>query len=245
MDQKTTFALIPARSGSKSIKDKNLQCVNKKSLLEWSIKTCIKSKNIDRIFVSTDSEYYADLAISYGAEVPFLRPLEISGDSSTDTDLFRHFIDNLPSFCDLPNYIAHIRPTSPLRKPMIIDEAIKVFHSQILNNYTALRSVHQMPESAYKSFEIENDQLKLLCNKSKNLDIANNARQSFPKTYIANGYVDIISVEFLKRTNLMHGTKVLPFITEEVLEVDSQFELDLIENIASMRNDYYEGIFEE
>ena len=102
-----------------------------------------------------------------------------------------------------------------------------------------------MPESAYKSFEIENDQLKLLCNKSKNLDIANNARQSFPKTYTANGYVDIISVEFVKRTNLIHGTKVLPFLTEEVLEVDSQFELDLIENIASMRNDYYEGIFEE
>jgi len=245
MNKKTTFALIPARSGSKSIKDKNLQCINNKSLLEWSIKSCIKAKEIDRIFVSTDSEYYADLAISYGAEVPFLRPLEISGDSSSDIDLFKHFINTITNFCELPDFIAHMRPTSPLRKPMIIDEAIKVFRTQILNGYTALRSVHLMPESAYKSFEIENNQLKLLCNKSNNLDIANNARQSFPQTYIANGYVDIISVDFLQRTNLMHGTKVLPFITEEVLEVDSKFELDLIESIASMRNDFYESVFEK
>ena len=77
-----TVAIIPARSGSKGIIDKNLKLLYGKTLLEWSIEACKKSNFIDQIIVSTDSKKYADLAIKCGADVPFLRPAEISKDNS-------------------------------------------------------------------------------------------------------------------------------------------------------------------
>ena len=72
------FAIIPARSGSKGIKNKNIKDFGGYPLLAWTIKICKKCKSIDRIILSTDSEEYQKLAIKYGAEAPFLRPKRIS-----------------------------------------------------------------------------------------------------------------------------------------------------------------------
>ena len=86
------IALIPARSGSKGVKDKNIKKLSGHTLLEWSVNVAKRSSLIDRVFVSTDSEEYAILAKSYGAEVPFLRPDSISGDTSSDYDFVVHDI---------------------------------------------------------------------------------------------------------------------------------------------------------
>ena len=214
-------ALIPARSGSKGVIDKNVRPLGGYPLIEWSIKACLKSKLIDRVIVSTDSEQYARLSVGMGAEVPFLRPANISGDRSTDYDFVLHALDWLALQGSEPQLIVHIRPTTPFRAPDLVDMAIETFKST--QGATALRSVHEMSESAYKTFEIAHSgYLQRLGSESTALDSANSARQQFPTTYQANGYVDVLSSHFVRSHKLLHGDAVMPFITPNVVEVDTE-----------------------
>lgn len=214
-------ALIPARAGSKGVSNKNVRLLGGHSLLAWSIAACLKSSTIDRVIVSTDSSEYAALAKSLGAEAPFLRPAAISGDRSTDYDFIVHALDWLAAEEGEPDYLVHIRPTTPLRDPKLIDDAVATFIAA--SNATALRSVQEMPESAYKTFEIASGgQLKRLAADNTELDSANNARQQFPSTYQANGYVDVLSTAFIRKAKLIHGNHVIPFITPTVVEVDTE-----------------------
>ena len=146
-------ALIPARSGSKGVINKNMREIHGKTLLQWSISACKKSKFIDKTIVSTDSVYYQNHAIKNGAAAPFLRPENISQDYSTDLEFILHALDWLQSNEELPKYIVHIRPTTPFRDPKLIDQAIEKFLN--FQKATSLRSIHEMPESAYKTFEVE------------------------------------------------------------------------------------------
>ena len=224
----SSFALIPARSGSKGVPHKNIKPLGDHPLIEWSIAACKAAASINRIIVSTDSEEYAQISRKMGAEVPFLRPAEIAGDRSTDYDFIKHALDWLSQNDDEPDYIVHIRPTTPFRDPVLIDQAVAEFMSH--PQATALRSVHPMPESAYKTFEIApGGQLKRLASESTELDAANNARQQFPATYIANGYVDVLSSAFIRKMQLIHGNYVLPFITPTVNEVDTVEDFSMLE----------------
>ncbi len=214
-------ALIPARSGSKGVPNKNIRKLGGHPLIEWSIAACNATTLINRTIVSTDSKEYAQLSREMGAEIPFLRPEILSGDRSTDYDFIKHALDWFSLNGGEPDYLVHIRPTTPFRNPKLIAEAIDAF----INNSqaTALRSVHPMSESAYKTFEIAaGGQLKRLASESTDLDAANNARQDFPITYIANGYVDVLSTRFIREKQLIHGNHVVPFITPVVNEVDTE-----------------------
>ena len=222
------FALIPARSGSKGVPHKNVKPLGDHPLIGWSIAACKSAASINRIIVSTDSEEYAQISRKMGAEVPFLRPAEISGDTSTDYGFIRHALDWFSQNGSEPDYIVHIRPTTPFRDPVLLDQAVATFigHPQA----TALRSVHPMSESAYKTFEISaGGQLKRVASESTELDVANNARQQFPATYIANGYVDVLSTDFIRKMQLIHGNHVLPFITPAVNEVDTMDDFAMLE----------------
>ena len=222
------IALIPARSGSKGVPHKNIRDLAGHSLLEWSIAACQQSQFIDRTIVSTDSEVYAQLSIKKGAEAPFLRPSEISGDKSSDYDFIKHALDWLRHHGYIPDYIVHIRPTTPLRDPLLIDQAIKHFMSH--PKATALRSVHPMSESAYKSLEITPEgQLSRIGSGNTDLDAVNQARQGFPMTYIANGYVDVLSTSFILNNRLIHGNYVIPFVTPIAHEVDTEEDFSYLE----------------
>ena len=109
-------AIIPARSGSKSIKDKNLALLGGYPLIAYSIALAKMTAGVDRVIVSTDSLEYAKIAEKYGAEVPFLRPKALSQDTSTDFDFMSHtvnwFDDNSNN---TPDFWIHLRPTTPLR----------------------------------------------------------------------------------------------------------------------------------
>jgi len=213
-------ALIPARSGSKGVPDKNIAALGDRPVLAWTIAACQKADIFRRIIVSTDSVLYADLAVSLGAEAPFLRPSEISTDASTDYDFIAHALAWLEDHDQLPEFIAHMRPTTPLRDPQLIVDAVDAFVGN--PNASALRSVHTMAESAYKTFEIYQEQfLKSVGTQSTALDAANAARQSFPTTYQANGYVDVLSVDYVRSNQQLHGDRVVPFITPVVTEIDS------------------------
>ena len=204
-----TIAIIPARSGSKGVPNKNIRLLGGYPLIAWSIAACKLAKSINRIIVSTDTQEYAKVAQDLGAEVPFLRPAEFSDDNSTDYEFIKHALDWFKNNdCD-PDLIAHIRPTTPFRSPELIDHAVKAFIKK--PDATALRSIHPMSESAYKTFEIaESGQLKRVASNSTAIDQSNNARQQFPRTYIANGYVDVLSSKFIRENRLIHGDNVMP-----------------------------------
>lgn len=222
------YALIPARAGSKGVKNKNIRNIGGKTLLEWSIQAALKSQNISRVIVSTDSAEYANIAIKNGAEVPFLRPAAIASDTATDYEVFDHFLSHSMEKCEMPSVIVHLRPTTPFRDPYIIDNAIELYIRK--KDYSSLRSVHEMPESAYKTFEkAANEQLISVFTKSKNIENSNNARQSFPKTYVANGYVDIISTDHLLKNKKLHGENVFAFETKPTHEVDIESDFQFLE----------------
>lgn len=227
------IAIIPARSGSKSIKDKNIKILNGKPLIAWSIQTCLKSKFINRVVVSTDSKKYAKIAKKYGANEIIIRPKNISKDKSTDYEAILHMIHNLKySSYDL---IAHIRPTTPHRNVYDIDRAIKIF---VISKYNSLRSVHEMSETAYKSFEIyKKNKLKPIANLKFSLDDLNKPRQAFKNTYVANGVIDIYKKEFILKNKKLFGNKVMAYITKYTEEVDSVEQFKYI-NYLLKKNNY-------
>jgi len=221
-------AIIPARSGSKGVPDKNIRLLAGAPLIAYSITAARLTANIDRVIVSTDSVLYADIAHKYGAEVPFIRPEEISGDNSTDYDFIKHILDWIQDNEGYrPTYLVHLRPTTPLREISHIKTAIDLI--QKAEHATALRSVHEMPESAYKAFEIEGNYLKSVGSGSFDLDAANDPRQRFNKTYQANGYVDVIKTSYVMENEKIHGDQVIAYITPYVVEVDTLADFDYLE----------------
>ena len=218
------IAIIPARSGSKSIKDKNIKLLSGHPLIAYSIIAAKLSKKIERVIVSTDSEEYGDIAKKYGAEVPFIRPDKYSKDNSTDRDFFIHAIDWFKENENIiPEYWVHLRPTTPLRAPEKIDEAIDV----ILNDDTAtsLRSGHKAPESPLKWFVKEDKYFKgLIENEEYNLP-----KESFEDIYIPDGYVDIVKTSYLLNNEKTHGENIISFESPVCTEIDSIEEFIYIE----------------
>ncbi len=224
-------AIIPARSGSKGVVDKNIRLLAGYPLIAYSIAAARAAGGIDRVLVSTDSEKYAGIARVYGAEVPFLRPPAISGDHSGDYEFIKHALDWMrDNEGDEPEYLVHLRPTTPFREVRHIEAAIKAMRTDA--QATALRSLHEMPQSAYKTFEIESGYLKSVCSGSFDLDAANRPRQMFPVTYDANGYVDILKTGYIRAHQKIHGDKVIAFITPRAFEVDSPEDFDYLEFTA-------------
>lgn len=238
---KEIVAIIPARSGSKGVPHKNIKLICGFPLIAFSIAVAKKSKLIDRVIVSTDSEEYAEIAIKYGAEVPFIRPSSISGDDSKDTQFIDHtirwFEDN-ESY--VPKFFAHLRPTSPIRSHAVIDEALSSF---INSQFTALRSCHKMSESSYKTFEIEEGKLKCLCDGSFDVEASNDGRHSYPATYNANGYIDVIRTEIVQNHGFIHGNRVQAFITEPTYEIDEISDVEFLEYLIMKKPDFIKSLF--
>ncbi len=236
-------AIIPARSGSKGIVNKNLQEVGGKKLIEWSIGASLRTKSINRTIVSTDSIEYAQLCKNAGAEVPFLRPENLSSDFSPDSEFILHAINQISSDGTKPDFLVHLRPTTPFRDPEVIERAISQYVATS-SEFSALRSVHEMSESAYKTFEIdESSHLVQTFTKNRDIEKSNNARQSFPTTFSPNGYVDVINCEHVLKTGKLHGDSVNAFITERVVEVDDLQDLEFLNSDLLRSNRPFNRIF--
>ncbi|MGZ7042914.1 MAG: acylneuraminate cytidylyltransferase family protein, partial [Thermoanaerobaculia bacterium] len=139
-DRRQILALIPARDGSKGIPRKNLLMLAGKPLVAYSIEQALASRYITRTIVSTDDAEIADVSRKCGAEVPFMRPGELAQDLSPDVDVFRHALEWLRDrsgyHCDL---VVHLRPTAPVRRVALVDEAIETIAGQ--PDADSLRSV--------------------------------------------------------------------------------------------------------
>ena len=236
------YALIPARSGSKGVPNKNIMELAGYPLIAYSILAAKKCLGIDRVIVSTDSEEYAEIAFEYGAEVPFIRPVEISGDNATDIQFFQHAVDWLrreEGFA--PSYFAHLRPTSPIRRPEIISQAIEEFKS---NKFSALRSVHKMSNTAYKTFEIENEKLKKLCDGEFDIENTTMPRQVFPNTYCPNGYIDIVRTSMIDK-GVLHGNCVKAFITKPSYDIDEIDDFALLKFMVDKNQEIIKILFDK
>ena len=223
------IAIIPARSGSKGVPGKNIKLLGGIPLFAFSIIVAKMMPSVSRVIVSTDSEEYAEIAKDYGAEVPFLRPNEISGDKSTDFDLFLHALNWFKENENLiPEYILHLRPTTPLRVPQIMEDAVKLFNEN-KNLASSLRSGHSAPESPYKWFlKDDNNYFKGLRD-GLTPEKVNLPRQSFPSVYIPDGYIDILKSSVILTTGTLHGDKMLVFESPFCVEVDTKDDFDYLE----------------
>lgn len=224
------ITIIPARSGSKTIKNKNIKLLNNKPLLAYSIESSLSVPLISQTIVSTDSPKYAQIAKKAGASVPFLRPKDISKDTSIDCEYINHFLQWVKNSGQcLPDYLVLLRPTTPLRNPKTINQAIK----KIINNTncTSLRSLHAMSETAYKKVEISGKYIKLLASISFDIDKIDTPRQMLPRTYDLNGYVDIFKVPYVLRNKKPYGDRVIPFLTETAYEIDTIEDFEYLEYI--------------
>jgi CMP-N,N'-diacetyllegionaminic acid synthase len=121
----TICAIIPAKNISKRIPGKNLKMLAGKPMMAYIIETAKRAKGVDRVIVSTESEEIKKIAELYGAEVPFIRPIELINDDTTTQEVILHAIDWLKEHEDyMPDYVLVIYPTSPLLKAERIEEAI-------------------------------------------------------------------------------------------------------------------------
>lgn len=217
--------LIPARGGSKGIPNKNIVEINNLPLIAYTIIVAKESKLIDRVFVSTDSEEIARIAEVFGANVPFKRPEYLGTDLVSDKEVFKHFINKANSLgLKISENIVHLRATSPSRKFEVIDRAIKIFNSS--NQYSSLRSAHETKEVPFKWYKLQDDLFKPLLTGKNNVDIQNMPRQQFPKSYIPNGYVDIVKSSIILKENLFHGEKIKSFLTDNIIDIDDFKDLE-------------------
>lgn len=217
------ISLILARGGSKGIPRKNIKELNEKPLLFYPIEAAVKTKWISKVFVSTDDEEIAELAIKKGAIV-IMRPSDISGDNSTDIEAFKHFCLETKH---LKEPIVHLRATTPILDHSVIDEAILIYKENI-DNFTSLRSAHETSESAFK-FYIKGEKYWEPIDKI----LSSKPRQMCTKTYTPNGYVDIVNPKVFLNSESLYGDKIYPFITKYSPEIDTLDDFHYIEYLIS------------
>ena len=214
------FAVIPARGGSKSVRQKNIKRLGAHPLIAYTIVLAKMSKMIERVIISTDSKEIADIAIKYGAEVPFMRPPEFAQDDSGDFEWLEHLINYLEKKENKPaEYLIHLRPTTPFREVEVVDDAINYFLKN--ESATSLRSVSPVSHPPQKIFKMEGPYLKGFFNNDHRPEYYNLPRQAFPQTYLPNGYVDIVKTSTIKK-GLTHGDKMLGYITDPVPDIDNE-----------------------
>lgn len=222
------YAIIPARGGSKGFPKKSIAPLGGFPLIAYSIAAAKLSKKVERVIVSTDSEEMAAVARSYGAETPFLRPAEFAADKSPDIEFVRHAIRWLKeNEGTVPEYLVHLRPTTPLREPTDIDKAVEMLaaHEQA----TSLRSGYEMRESPFKMFGITGEYFAALLPGDADAERSNLPRQSFPSAYQPDGYVDVLRTSFIERSGTMHGDKILAFVSRDTGEIDRAEDMQFAE----------------
>ncbi len=215
------LALIPARGGSKSVPRKNIIKLGGKPMIAWAIEVALKSKYITRVVVTTDCPEIAKVAKEYGAEVPFLRPVEISGDKALDVEFHQHALTWLSENEGYhPDFVVNLRPTPPARKVETVNAAIEHFMKH--PEADSLRSIHLASESPFKMWRIGDDGfMKSIASIEGVKEPYNQPRQNLPLVYWQDGYVDITKPDVILRKNSTTGDKIVPFeIHEPAVDID-------------------------
>lgn len=223
-NHKTFIAIIPARGGSKGIKNKNIVPLKGKPLIAYAIEAARESGIFDDIIVSTDSEKIAKVAIEYGAKVPFLRPAELSTDTASSIDVIVHtlnyFIENGTCF----DYFVLLQPTSPLRTSEDIVNAVRLVFERDANSVVSVCEAEHtsfltniLPDDLSLSHFIKKDMIK--------------PRQELPKYYRVNGAIYLAKVDYFLENRDFYGEKSFAYIMprERSVDIDEVIDLKLAE----------------
>ena len=222
------LAIVPARSGSKSIQNKTVRVVAGKPLLAYSIEHALASSLISRTIVSTDSAAYAEIARQYGAEVPFLRPPEISQDDSTDLETFVHALDWLREKENyVPEICVHLRPTNPVRRVEDIDTIIQI----LLDNpdIDSVRSVTAAPNTPFKMWFRDEDGFLSPVVMTDIKEPYNLPRQLLPQTFLQNASIDAVRTSVITEMKSMTGERIFGYVMDDIFDVDNEDQLQRAE----------------
>ena len=219
-NNKTFLAIIPARS------------INGKPLMAWSIEAGLKSKYVDRLIVSTDSEKYAEIAKDFGAEVPFIRPDNISTDESSRKDVIKHALDFFRRKNKLYDYIVFLEPTSPLTTETDIDKSIE----KLLLDKSAESIVGvSLSEASHPDFlvNLKNGFLNFIYENQKSSVIR---RQDLEDLYFYDGTLYISEVDKYLEKEFYHE-KTLGYVTPKwkSLEIDDMYDFIMVEAIMQYK----------
>lgn len=234
---KIIHVLIPARGGSKGIKDKNIINILGKPLISWSIEFSKMSKNVDKIYVSTDSEKIQEVARNWGALVPYLRPESISGDKALDIEFIKFHLEWLKNNgFEIPYAIVHLRTTGPGRCISDLEKAIKIIKDD--TSLTGLRSVALSKLTPYKMWKLnENNNLTPLI-KDVSKELHSLPRQDLPRVFWQNGYIDIVKPETVLNENSMVGNNCYGLVTsDEIVDIDYLSDIPEVEKLLKEIND--------
>lgn len=221
---KTFLAVIPARSGSKGIKDKNIRELNHKPLMAYTIEACLKSGLFDEIIVSTDSAAYGEIAERYGARVPFLRPEELASDQAATNDVIFHVISELRQWGKTFDYFMLLQPTSPLRTEKHMMESAGLI---IENHADAVIGICKAESVSYLNVQFtETGEIKVGFPDKKQV-----RRQDQPPEYRINGAVYLASTDYFLRHRSFYEGRVLPYFMNafDSIDIDDEFQLKIAE----------------
>tara|TARA_Y100000589_G_C27187143_1_gene643169 strand:- start:2551 stop:3234 length:684 start_codon:yes stop_codon:yes gene_type:complete len=209
------IALIPARSGSKGVPRKNIKLFNGKPLIYWSIKNALNNKNIERVIISTDSSEIAEIAESFSAEVPFLRPLHLAQDNTPGIETVKHLLKELPCAKD----ILLLQPTSPLRRRIDIDNIFA-----LRSKYGTDSAISLTPCSVHPNLIHQLNQSNNIEPLIKNSIIEN--RQSMERYYTVNGALYLSTRESIEKYNSLITPNTVGYVMPEQYSVDIDTPLD-------------------
>ena len=216
------IAIIPARSGSKGLKDKNIKNLNGKPLMVYSIEAAQKSNLFDEIMVSTDSEHYAEIGVEYGANVPFLRSTELSSDEAGSWDVVRNVLKQYKENGKEFDTVCLLQPTSPLRTEVDILNAYKLLEE---NDAEAITSVCEVDHSPLWCMVLpEDNSLQEYRKNSEN----NVPRQKLDKYHRFNGAIYIRKIQYVNNSVRLLEDNEYAFIMNQKKSVDIDSELDFM-----------------
>jgi len=217
------MAIIPARAGSKGLKDKNIKLLNGKPMLAYTIEAAKESGLFEEIMVSTDSEKYAEIAKQWGASVPFLRPVELSNDTASSWDVVKYVIEKYKELGREFDTVALLQPTSPLRNSADIIKGYEIMKEKHANSVIAVCEAEHSP--LWMNILPENHSMAGFIRP----DAANVTRQSIPTYYRINGALYIVKVEYLMNSNDIYSDKSYALIMdkENSIDIDDMFDFKI------------------
>lgn len=235
------LAFIPARGGSKGIPRKNIRLFAGYPLIAWSIAAAKQSQLVTRVVVSTDDEEIAAVAREYGAETPFLRPIELAQDKTTDLPVFEHalkWLDAERVEGYRPDVIVQLRPTSPIRPRTMVDDAIRILLEHA--DADCVRGVVPAAQNPYKMwrFNGERKPLNPLLEVDGIAEPYNAPRQILPPVYWQTGHIDAIRVSTITQKKSLTGDVIYPLLIDPKYAVD----IDTLTDWAKYEALVYSGL---
>ena len=231
------LGLVLARGGSKSVPRKNIFLVLGKPLLAYTIEAALAARSITRLVVTTNDPEIADIGARLGAEVPFLRPPELAEDETPDYPVVRHALDWLEAKDGYrPDVIVQLRPTSPLRTSVQLDEAVALLQAH--PDADSVRGVCRPQQNPHKMWRMSSDGfLHPLLAVPGVPEPFNSPRQTLPVVWWQNGYIDAFWRRTVFELQSLTGAKVLGYVIDEPehIDIDSLHDIRVLELILRNR----------